>query len=127
VFITRRDRLRQSVSWVRALQTLEWAAQDGPRAEREAVFDPEHITRKLGRIEREEQAWEALFERHGLAPHRVVYEDFVEAQEATVRQVLEAVGVEAPPNLDLPPPVLDRQADELSDEWIQRYRAEARP
>jgi LPS sulfotransferase NodH len=124
VFITRHDRLRQAVSWVRALQTLEWAAQNGPREKSDAAFDSEHITRKLGRIDREEDAWEALFERHGLTPHRVVYEDFVAAQEATVRQVLEAVGVEAPPSLDLPPPALDRQADELSDAWVERYLAE---
>jgi LPS sulfotransferase NodH len=126
VFITRRDRLRQAVSWVRALQTLEWAAQNGPRVKRPAVFDPEHITRKLGRIDREEAAWEALFERHALAPQRIVYEDFIEAQEATVRDVLEAVGVDVPAHLDLPAPVLDRQADELSDEWVERYRAETR-
>jgi LPS sulfotransferase NodH len=126
VFITRRDRLRQAVSWVRALQTLEWATQDGPRVKREAVFDPEHIGRKLRRIDREEAFWEGLFERHGLTPHRVVYEEFVEAQEPTVREVLEMVGVDAPADLQLPPPVLDRQADELSDEWVERYRAETR-
>ncbi|MGH2978892.1 MAG: Stf0 family sulfotransferase [Solirubrobacterales bacterium] len=125
VFITRRDRLRQAVSWVRALQTLRWADHDSPRAERPAVFDHEHITRKLGRIEREEGLWEELFERHGLVPHRVVYEDLVEAQDATVRTVLEGLGIDVPADLHLPPPALDRQADELSDEWVERYLAEA--
>jgi LPS sulfotransferase NodH len=30
-------------------------------------------------------------------------------------------------DLHLPPPVLDRQADELSDEWVERYLAEVAP
>jgi LPS sulfotransferase NodH len=125
VLITRRDRLRQAVSWVRALQTLKWTNTDGPRVERPAVYDHEQITQKLARIDREEENWESLCERHGLVPHRVVYEDFVEAQEDTVRAVLDLLGVEAPADLHLPSPVLDRQADELSDEWVERYLAEA--
>jgi LPS sulfotransferase NodH len=127
VLITRRDRLRQAVSWVRALQTQEWVNQDTPKLQRAAVFDPEHITRKLRRIGREEERWESLFARHGIVPHRVVYEDFVDAQEETVRGVLRTVGVEAPADLSLPPPVHDRQADELSEEWIERFQAEAAP
>ena len=71
------------------------STQDGPRVERPEVFDHEHITQKLGRIDREEEVWESLFDRHGIEPHRVVYEDFVEAQEETVRAVLDALGVDA--------------------------------
>jgi trehalose 2-sulfotransferase len=123
VFITRRDRLRQSISWVRALQTRKWADQDRPRVERPAVFDADHITRKLGRIEREEKFWESLFARHGITPQRVEYEDFIGAQEDTLRAVLESLDVEIPAVLDLPAPRLGRQADELSDEWAARYRA----
>ena len=51
----------------------------------------------------------------------------MEAQEQTVREVLDAIGVDAPADLAMPPPVLDRQADELSDEWVERYLAEASP
>lgn len=127
VFITRRDRLRQAVSWVRALQTLKWVTDVGPRVERPEVFDHEHITQKLGRIDREEDVWESLFDRHGIEPHRVVYEDFVSAQTETVRAVLEALGVDLPADLHLPPPVLDRQADERSEEWVERYLSEVSP
>jgi LPS sulfotransferase NodH len=125
VFITRRDRLRQAVSWVRALQTLEWVTEVSPPVKRPEVFDHEHITQKLGRIDREEDVWESLFDRHGIEPHRVVYEDFIERQEQTVRGVLDLLGVDAPADLSLPPPVLDRQADERTDEWVERYLAEA--
>jgi LPS sulfotransferase NodH len=39
-----------------------------------------------------------------------------------VATVLEALGQD--PRL-APPPVLERQADQRSDEWVDRYRAEA--
>jgi LPS sulfotransferase NodH len=124
VYITRRDRLRQAVSWVRAQQTGKFHAQDPAEAQRSAVFDRDRIAQILQRIDREEGLWESLFERHALAPHRVVYEDFVEAQEDTVRAVLGLLGVEAPADLHIPPPALERQADELSDDWVERYLAE---
>ena len=123
LFITRQDRLRQAISWVRALQTLKWATHDNPRP-RPEVFDADHITQQLVRIDREEEVWESLFERWAIEPRRVVYEEFVAAQEQTVREVLGYLGVDAPAALDLPPPVLGRQADDVSDQWAERYLAE---
>jgi len=126
VFITRGDRLRQAVSWVRALQTRRFTAQDRSQAGRRPLYDREGITQKLRRIDREEKVWEKLFDRYGIVPHRVVYEDLVAAEEGTVRGVLGALGLDPPVDLRLVPPVHDRQADELSDEWVERYLAEAR-
>ena len=122
--ITRRDRLRQAVSWVRALQTLKWERRPAPGRSARRSSTSSDITQKLVRIDREEDEWESLFDRYGIEAHRVVYEEFVEAQEQTVREVLDALGVDAPADLHLPPPVLDRQADELSDEWVERYLSE---
>lgn len=124
VYITRRDRLRQAVSWVRAQQTGKFHAQDPARAE-SPVFDHGRITQMLRRIAREEQLWEALFENHGFDPHRVVYEDLVADREAAVRAVLALLGVETPADLHIPQPGLERQADLVSDEWVERYLAEA--
>ena len=125
VFITRQDRLRQAISWVRAFQTRKWADQDRPRVERPPVFDYDDITRLLMRIDREEDDWEALFARYGIEPQRVVYEEFVAARDETVRAVLDGLGIEVPAGFDLPAPVLGQQADELSDEWVERYLTEA--
>jgi LPS sulfotransferase NodH len=123
IAITRRDHLRQAVSWVRALQTMRWQSGRAERPQRNAEFDGEHITRKLGRIEREEDAWRGLFARHDIAPHPVVYENLVADQDATVRGVLEFIGVEPPGDLRTEP-AIQRQADALSEEWVERYRAE---
>jgi LPS sulfotransferase NodH len=124
IYTCRRDHLRQAVSWVRALQTARWiSTHEHPRQEREATYDPEHITRLLGRVAREEQAWNELFDRFGVEPLRVVYEDLVSDHDRTVRRALEFIGVHPPAQLGLEP-TLEPLADATSDEWVERYRAE---
>jgi LPS sulfotransferase NodH len=123
ISIARRDHLRQAVSWVRALQTFSWRS-DHTRQARPLEFDAEHITRKLGRIAREEDAWRALFDRYGIEPHEIVYEDLVADQNRTIREALAFIGVEPPADLQAAQPTLERQADALSDQWVERYIAE---
>jgi LPS sulfotransferase NodH len=124
ILMSRRDRLRQAVSWVRALQTLRWHSGGRERSEREASYDPAHISRKVDRIGREEDAWRGLFERHGIESHLVVYEELVADQSGTVSDALEFIGVEPRSDLRALPPPLERQADALSEQWVERYRAE---
>jgi LPS sulfotransferase NodH len=123
ISIARRDHLRQAVSWVRALQTFSWRS-DHTRPERPLEFDPEHITRKLGRIGREEDAWRALFDRYGIEPHEIVYEDLVADRDRTIREALAFIGVEPPADFQVEQPTLERQADALSEQWVERYIAE---
>jgi trehalose 2-sulfotransferase len=124
ISMTRRDHVRQAVSWVRALQTLSWQSSHNERPQRLLEFDPEHIARKVGRIDREEEAWRVLFDRYGIEAHEIVYEDLVSDQDVTLREVLEFVGVEPPASLQVAQPRLERQADALSEEWVERYIGE---
>jgi LPS sulfotransferase NodH len=125
ILMSRRDRLRQAVSWVRALQTLRWQSSGRERSEREPSFDPEHISRKVDRIGREEDAWRALFDACGIEPHLVVYEELVSDQGAVLRDALEFIGVEPPADLEAGAPTLERQSDSLSEQWVERYLAQA--
>jgi len=127
IYITRRDHLRQAVSWVRALQTLRWHSNHAQQPERAVEFDAEHIPRKLGRISREEDAWRELFDRYAIEPHEVVYEDLVADQRATLVDVMRAIGVELPADYVVAQPPLARQADDVSEQWMERYLAETRP
>jgi LPS sulfotransferase NodH len=104
---------------------MRWVSTSArPRQERAVRFDRAHIARLLGRIEREEQAWNELFGRLGVGPLTVVYEDLVGDHETAVRRTLDFIGVVPPANLALAP-TLEPLADALSDEWVERYRAEA--
>jgi len=124
VSIRRGDRLRQAISWVRALQSEDWRAKGGAPAEERTAFDADEIRRKLTRIENDETAWKALFEQHGLAPFELTYEDLVDRREETATAVAEHLGLELPDRFSFAPPRLERQADALSEEWVERYRTE---
>jgi LPS sulfotransferase NodH len=124
VYVRRLDRVRQAVSWARALQTLQWASWVGARPDRRATYDPEEIERKLNRVSGDEAAWESLFAEHGISPLRVLYEELAEAREQTVRRVTDFIGAPLPAGFRLEQPRLERQADEESERWVARYLSE---
>jgi len=121
VYITRRDHLRQAISWARALQTHRWASDHEVAEEGQEVFRRAQIDRLMAGIAERERRWEAFFTGSEVAPLRVVYEDLVAAPGGTVAAVLRHVGIPAPEHFAVAEPTLRRQADELTDDWVSRY------
>ena len=124
VYVTRHDHLRQAVSFARAIQTDRWAS-DNPPPDVEPVYDAAQIEELLAWIEREEGQWEALFEREQVRPLRISYEDFVTAMDQSLADVLRFLDVEVPPGFQPPEPTLARQADDVTEDWVRRYRSTA--
>ena len=125
VRVVRRERLRQAVSLWRAIQTAAWRRhpdEDAPE-DRDVLYDGEAIEALCGQLGDHDRAWDAFFERAGAEPYVVVYEDFVADRETTVRGVLGHLGIEAPDDLHIPAPRMERQADSTSEDWIERFRA----
>ena len=60
--------------------------------------------------------------RAGVTPFEVAYEDFLEAYEPTVLSILRYLDLSFTDELGVAPPRLERQADEVSLEWVRRYR-----
>jgi trehalose 2-sulfotransferase len=121
VYISRRNRLRQAISWARAEQTGQWASDHQPTRRVETVFDREQIERLYAGICERERAWEAFFDRAGVSPWRIVYEALIESPQATVRGVLEHLGVEGASRVSVRPPTLAKQADHVTEEWLARW------
>lgn len=126
--LTRRDKLRQAVSHLKAIQTGAWWempvwTRTHPSMERpQPTFDAEALDFWIRRNSVHEAAWQLLFEERGIQPLEIVYEDFVEAPAATTRRVLAELQIPAPPDLAIGPPRYEKQADDTSDEWVRRYR-----
>jgi LPS sulfotransferase NodH len=121
VYITRDDRIAQAVSYSKALQTNLWAA-DHPARNGDAVFSADQIRNLLTTIGDHENAWERFFDRHDVKPLRASYETLVERLEPTVRTVMDFIGIEVPRGFSLAAPTLQKQADEVSEEWVRRFR-----
>jgi trehalose 2-sulfotransferase len=124
VHIVRRHKLRQALSTARALQTGLWKVQEGKTALREPQFDAELIEQSLKEAERQEKIWHTFFQRIGVAPFRVEYEELCRNYQATIRDVLDFLKISLPRGAQIGPPVTVRQADEISRIWEERFLTE---
>jgi LPS sulfotransferase NodH len=132
VFLTRRDKVRQAVSYYKAIKTGIWfsirpdeKASQPPPVPREIVvpiFDFYRIDHWVNHLTEFETNWRKYFAKSGLKPFEVSYEDFVENYDATVFAILEYLGIPIPEGQRVAPPRLQKMADDLSEDWVHRYR-----
>jgi trehalose 2-sulfotransferase len=126
IWVTRRDKVRQAVSLWRALQTRTWKVQQ-PREQQTSdlhySFDGiDHLVRFLTASD---DGWREFLAGAGMPLLQISYEDDLEwDREGTVRRVLDHIGAEAPEGWR-PVEVTRRQADELSERWIEAYHRDA--
>jgi LPS sulfotransferase NodH len=127
VRVVRRDKLRQSVSLWKALQTATWRAQREssggrePAEGREPQFSFDAIDYLQRQISVQEVAWTQYFEHNGIEPMTIVYEELTDAYERTLDETLDYLDV-PPEQRSAPTLEIGRQADSLSDEWVERYQ-----
>jgi LPS sulfotransferase NodH len=129
VYLDRHDVVAQAVSSFRARISGEWhrsvnkmaPPSDGLRPQ----FDLSAIREQMTELETDKARWERFFATSGYVPVRLFYEDFA----ADVRDALRILG----PALGLPlrsvpaETGLQRLADALSEEWIERVRRDLQP
>jgi LPS sulfotransferase NodH len=124
IWITRRDRVRQAISYHKANQTDRWSNIDGLKypETKDPTFNFERIDFLLKLIVANEAAWQQYFNESGVKPLVVVYEELEQAYEATIRQALLDLHITLPANLVITKPRLKKQADLITEEWVQRYQ-----
>jgi trehalose 2-sulfotransferase len=132
VFLTRRDKVRQAISYYKAIKTgVWWSIRPDPTqppltptpACVPPPFDFEQIDHWVNRLTYFDSRWRRYFEALGVEPFEVVYEDLVEAYESTVLAILRYLEIPFTEGMAVAPPRLKKQADEVSEEWVQRYHA----
>lgn len=126
VFLTRRNKVRQAVSHWRAIKSDLWhLAKDGQaKAPPKDAYRFEAIDTLVHDIVMREAAWQQVFEEIEAEPLTVAYEDFASDPEKITRMVLGFLGLQALPGWRLGELPIRPIADELSEAWVQRYRAE---
>lgn len=124
VLLTRRDHVRQAVSWFVADRTGRWSSVDG-RGDptRPVAYEARAIERRRRLAAAGERAWSGLLSAMGVDVAEVAYEDLVVDYEGVVRSTARHLGVDLPVT-PLAPPRLRRQADDRTEELVERFRAE---
>jgi trehalose 2-sulfotransferase len=123
VHLIRRDRLRQAISWLRAAEDGVWVVSENEPARpvRKPRFQYGVIVGMMDLIAEGEKAWLDLYEKLGVEPLEVAYEDFTtsDGYEQTVRRVLRHLDLHD--TIEIPCPRTDRQSDSTNDEWVDRF------
>ena len=137
VWVSRNDKVRQAISWFKARQTGVWGQDQGQSAPKlgrawrlgdeplepgELAFDYDGIVALVQQAEAEDAAIGRFFATSGIAPFRVVYEEFNPRYEETIFELLRWLGITPPPDLTLPNPRTVKLADDRTDEWVARFR-----
>lgn len=124
VLVTRRDKLKQAVSFVKSVQSGVWEYRG-----KEVKIDPEllafdylAIRGALAKFEHEEAAWKAFFAANEIPHLHIVYEDFVKEYEGTLREVFAFLGMPAPERLEREAMDLRVMSDGVNKAWIDRFR-----
>jgi len=73
-------------------------------------------------LREQEKSWRAWFDEENIEPIEISYPVLWRSLTQYVGTILEALGQD--PRL-APAPVLERQADQRSDKWVDRYRLDA--
>lgn len=120
IHISRDDQLGQAISWARALQTGQWAADE--RAFLRPLYSRRLISSCLDEIQRGEAYWAGFFSSNGLHPLHVEYAALVADPGKEVGGVLTALGVAGSVGaVSLRAASLRAQADAVSDDWRGRF------
>jgi trehalose 2-sulfotransferase len=122
IHIHRPDVVSQAVSFWRAVQTRVWRGRPEPARDARATYHAGAIAHTVSMLRAQEQGWQSWFAEEGVEPMEISYPVLWRNLTQVVATVLEALGLD--PRL-APEPVLERQADQRSDDWVDRYRADA--
>ena len=126
IFLTRRNKVRLAVSWWKAIKDQVWHLKGGEEHQNPGSFYQEHydfdaLIHLLKEAVLRECAMQEYFNRYQIQPFTVVYEDFVNDYEGTIRKVIDFLEIEYD-SLEIAPPYYHKTADAGSEEWVQRFR-----
>jgi trehalose 2-sulfotransferase len=127
IWSTRRNKVRLAVSWWKAIKSGEFHREHGILPVSEDIRDEysfDAIDHLYAEASMREAATQEFFTRGGIIPFTVVYEDFIADKENVLKAILEFLDLPIPDDIGLSKPSLVQLADELSEEWVQRYREE---
>ena len=122
IYVYRPDVVSQAVSFWRAVQTRVWRGTPDPVRDARATYHAAAIAHVVTMLRAQEQGWRTWFAEEEIKPLEIAYPVLWRNLTQLVGTILEELGLD--PRL-APHPVLERQADQRSDEWVDRYRADA--
>jgi LPS sulfotransferase NodH len=128
IWLTRRDKVRQAISYYRARKTNVWfvfGASEPEKSEKTSpVYSYQEIDRILGWLALQDSLWAGFFTAARAQPLTVVYEDLVGDYDGALRAALKYLEIPYHDPTPLLPTGLRKQAAEESDRWAGSFYQE---
>ena len=121
IHLVRNDKLAQACSLVRAGQTGLWSSDRRSGTGLQPTYDQAEIVKSLVWLRQQDESWDRYFAASRIEPLTMSYESLVAGEDFEVERALALVGQPRVAGLSSP---LRRQADHISDAWIERFRRE---
>ena len=130
VRLMRQDKVRQAISYHRAIETGVWWKGLRPTArtaDASPDVDYDHVEYLEGVLTRHEEEWTRFFAISGITPLLVTYEELCVNYQGVIRRVLRDTGANVPRRIRIDPPPMEKQAnhratDRIVHEYISRQR-----
>ena len=126
IHVTRKDKVRQAISMVRAKQTGVYSTVHlGTGRKREAPvgeYDFHAVHYHIQKLKAEDAAWVELFRQHQVPVQTVVFEDFIKDPQNLTIALLKALGFPEPAEWHWPQAKTRSQSDAINAEWYARYK-----
>ena len=122
ILMRRAGLVEQAVSHVIAMQTRCWTSSHD--AVSEAVYSRDAVDRSIKFITQMHRHWNDYFERAGITPYRLDYEDFCRRPGELVGEIADHFGVALSHGKrigNMPP--IEHQGDPIKAEWVAKYNA----
>jgi trehalose 2-sulfotransferase len=123
IWLRRRNRVQQAVSWAIAEQTGLWIQRVGEKLQLGAKprFDFNVIDGLYNLIAANEADWANYFGENHIEPLVLFYEDVVASNRDTAGRVLAFLGVPFADSFEIAQPTVQKQSTQLSEEWTEAY------
>ncbi|HEY6924792.1 MAG TPA: Stf0 family sulfotransferase [Steroidobacteraceae bacterium] len=127
IWLRRRDKVAQAVSWYKAIQTGRYVktrdgADSGQRSTPGIAFDYSAIQTYWTALRSSERGWERFFATQAIKPLVLDYETLCIDYEMCVRNVLDFLGLNAH-GVAVRASRHEKAADAQSFEWTDRFKA----
>jgi LPS sulfotransferase NodH len=128
IFLTRRNKVRQAVSWWKAIVTKEWHRKSGDKI---PIFEEglgkkynfDAIKHLLIETTLRESKIQSFLEEGKQKALTVVYEDFTKDFKGTILNIGDFLEEEID-DKKIGSPYYTKLADDISEEWVERFRHE---
>lgn len=124
IYLMRRNKVAQAVSWWKAAQNDQYFLKEGIEpADKDLNYNATAISALVTEIVMEDASHQEFLTSMAAIPYPVIYEDFIRQMPETITAILDFLEI-AETSRPFTPPTLLKQADALSEAWVEQYRRE---